>query len=92
MGYLLSLAWLHHLAFVKIWWEGAATRKDSFTISVFHGLLEGAFSIAGGIRQWEDDGVFVELCHLLENCLVENPTDCRQAHQDVWLDIINNFW
>jgi hypothetical protein len=36
--------------------------------------------------------VFVELCHLLENCLVENPTDCRQAHQDVWLDIINNFW
>jgi hypothetical protein len=63
----LSLTWLHHLVIMKIGWEWTSTRKDGLAISMLHSLLERAFSIAGRIRQGEDNWTFVELSHLLEN-------------------------
>ena len=71
--------------------ERTAAREKCTTVGVFHGLLESAFGVVGRVRQGEDDGLVIHLAHSRQDVLVECTADGRQAHEDGWLDELDDF-
>lgn len=73
-GDLLSLAGNHDFVFVEIWCEGTAACEECSSVGVLDGFFECAFGVTGGIREGENDRVWIQVGHCLEDPFVEDPT------------------
>lgn len=69
--------------------EGATTSEQDLAISSLDSFLECALRLGGWVREWENNGVLVELSHLLDQFRGKSTANSRQTHQDSGLDIIN---
>lgn len=87
--HVVALTRGEQLAIVLHGGEGRAGGEKTAALSVEDSLLECALRLAGGVGQGEDDGVIVQLGHLLENLLVESTANGGQTHQDGGLDVVD---
>lgn len=72
--------------------EGRTGGEDGFVICVFHGLLECAFGLAGGVGQREDDGTLIEGAHLGKDRLGEDATNGTETKEGSGTDVVDNLF
>lgn len=87
--HVVALSGSKELAAVLHGGEGRAGGKEAASLSVGNGLLEVTLRLAGGVGEGEDDGLVIQLGHLLEDVPVECTANCRQTHEDSGPDKVN---
>ena len=87
--HVVALAGGEELAVVLQGGEWRAGGEQAAALSVEDSLLECALRLAGRVGQGEDDGVVVQLGHLLEDLLVEGTANGGQTHEDGGLDVVD---
>lgn len=55
------------------------------------GFGKGALGLAAGVGQGEDNGALVKLGHAFEDLGGEGATDGAEAHENGWLDVLDNL-
>mmetsp|Transcript_1015 Transcript_1015/g.3069 ORF Transcript_1015/g.3069 Transcript_1015/m.3069 type:complete len:205 (+) Transcript_1015:391-1005(+) len=85
---VVALPWGVDLALVLHGGEGGTGGKDALPVAPCEGVFGCDLSLAGGVGQWEDEGLLLVLAHLLDMLLEEGWAGSGEAEKGVGLDVL----
>ena len=89
--HVVALPWHKLLAVMLERRERGPGSKQTPSTGVLDGFLKSALRLGARVGKGEDDGPVIHLGHALKNLGGEGTTNGRQAHQDGWLDVLNDL-